>query len=198
MDEGKVKGKVVSRSIAITLGIAIIILSIGLLVAITHFTSMLKEKDNIIATKNSQIDSLNMQIVGLQGQIADMQDRVAFLSAEMYELARENYRLKVENERLGNENAELRKPSIYTAYWWWYNYPSTPQSHATVHVVLFNSGMESTNVTLTVYLYDEYGNILKREEFPAGYIDGRSGKYVNFTVDYYGDAKACTIVLTWS
>ncbi|MEM2756707.1 MAG: hypothetical protein QXM89_05040, partial [Candidatus Bathyarchaeia archaeon] len=30
--------------------------------------------------------------------------------------------------------------NVYTVYWWWYNHPSTPQSHATVHVVLFNIG----------------------------------------------------------
>lgn len=194
----KVKRKVVSRSIAIILGAAIIILSAGLLGAIMHYTSMLKEKEDTIAVKDFQIDSLNSQIENLQGQIASMQDQMAFLSAKTYELARENYRLEMENERLRNENAELKKPSVYTAYWWWYDYPSAPQSHADVHIVLFNCGMESTIVTLTVYLYDEYGAILKQQEFPIDRIDGRSGKYVNFTVNYYGDAKACTIILTWS
>lgn len=197
MVEEKVERKTICRRIFVILGIVIITLLIGLVGVIAYYTSMLKEKDNIIVAKNSQIESLNSQIVNLQGQIVDMQDQMAYLSAEMYELARENYRLKIENERLRNENVELKKPSVYTAYWWWYNYPSTPQSYATVHVVLFNGGMESTNVTLTVYLYDEYGGILKQEEFPVGRIDGRTGKYVHFTVDYYGDAKACTIILTW-
>lgn len=190
--------KVVSRTIAIILGATIIILSAGLLGVIMHYTSMLKEKEDIIAAKDSQIDSLNSQIENLQGQIASMQDQMAFLSAKTYELARENYRLEMDNEQLRNENAELKKPNVYTAYWWWYNYPSKLQSQADFYVVLFNSGIESTNVTLTVYLYDEYGNILKQEEFPVGYMDGRSGKYVNLTVYYYGIAKACTIILTWS
>jgi len=191
MAEKKTEGKLVSRRIVALLGVIIVILSAGLLEAIVYYTSLIIVKDDNIMAKDSQIDSLNLQI-------ANLQDQMAFLSARVYDLARENYLLEMENEQLRNENIELKKPNVYIAYWWWCDYPSMLQSHTDVHVVLFNSGMESTNVTLTVYLYNDYGDILNQQEFPVGFINGRSGKYVNFTVYYSGDAEGCIIFLTWS
>jgi hypothetical protein len=191
MAEEKIERKFVGRRIVALLGAAIVILSAGLLEAIVYYTSLIRVKDDAIAAKDSQIDSLNLQI-------ANLQDQMAFLSARVFNLARENYLLEMENEQLRNENIELKRPNVYIAYWWWCDHPSTPQSHADVYAVLFNSGMESTDATLTVYLYDDYGGILNKREFPVGSIDGKSGKYVNFTVYYSGDAKDCIIFLTWS
>lgn len=68
--------KVISRNVAIALGIIAIILSVGLVGAITNYTSIISSKDNIIATQNSEISNLENQITNKDSQIASLQNRV--------------------------------------------------------------------------------------------------------------------------
>ena len=65
--------KVVSRTIAIALGIICLILVVGLVGAVVNYTSILNEKNSTIATKDSQITSLNSQISSLQNQKNQLQ-----------------------------------------------------------------------------------------------------------------------------
>jgi len=58
--------KVVSRNIAIALGIVAIILLVGLVGAIANYTSIMNGKDNTITTKDSQIQTLTSQKNQLQ------------------------------------------------------------------------------------------------------------------------------------
>jgi TolA-binding protein len=76
--------KVVSRNVAIALGIIIIIVLVGLVGAIANYTSIINGKDNTITTKDSQIQVLTNQKnqlqtwldgnkTQLQGQIEQLQ-----------------------------------------------------------------------------------------------------------------------------
>jgi len=58
--------KVVSRNLAIALGIIIIIVLVGLVGAIANYTSIINGKDNTITTKDSQIQTLTNQKNQLQ------------------------------------------------------------------------------------------------------------------------------------
>jgi len=64
--------KVVGKKVVIILGIICIILAVGLIGAIINYTSILKEKDGVIASLNSQVMSKDAQIVDLQSQIDDL------------------------------------------------------------------------------------------------------------------------------
>lgn len=58
--------KVVSRNIAITLGIICIIFLVGLVGAVVNYTAMINSRDNTISTKDSQIQTLTNQKNQLQ------------------------------------------------------------------------------------------------------------------------------------
>lgn len=68
--------KVVSRNVAITLGIICTILIVGLVGAIASYTSIISGKDDTIASKDSQISSLNSQIIYLNSKVSDLTDTV--------------------------------------------------------------------------------------------------------------------------
>jgi len=53
--------KVVSRNVAIALGIIIIIVLVGLVGAMVNYTSIINNKDTTIQTKESQIQTLTNQ-----------------------------------------------------------------------------------------------------------------------------------------
>jgi predicted PurR-regulated permease PerM len=62
--------KVVSRTIAIGLGIVCIILLVGLVGAILVYSSMINEKDNKISVLNQQLTNKDIDIHSLNSQVA--------------------------------------------------------------------------------------------------------------------------------
>jgi len=77
------KEKVVSRNIAIALGIIIIILIVGLVGAIANYTSTISVKDSTIATDESQIASLNSQLSTANSTIASDTSTIASLNSQV-------------------------------------------------------------------------------------------------------------------
>jgi predicted PurR-regulated permease PerM len=57
--------KVVGRNVAIVLGIICIILVVGLIVAVANYTSIIKGKDDTIASLQNQVGDLN-SIINLE------------------------------------------------------------------------------------------------------------------------------------
>jgi hypothetical protein len=76
MSEPKVERKVVSRTVAISLGIICIVLVIGLVGAIAEYTSMINDKDNTISSQASQISSYQNQVSDLTGKLDLSQNTV--------------------------------------------------------------------------------------------------------------------------
>jgi cell division protein FtsL len=68
--------KVVSRTVAIALGIICIVLAVGLVGAVANYTSIISGKDNTIASLNSQISSKDSQISSKDSQISSLQTQV--------------------------------------------------------------------------------------------------------------------------
>jgi len=79
MDETVLK-KMVSRNVAVTLGIICIVLVAGLGVALAFYASIVSDKDNAIASKDNQIASLNLQNSELYDSLAESESAVRHLN----------------------------------------------------------------------------------------------------------------------
>jgi polyhydroxyalkanoate synthesis regulator phasin len=122
--------KVVSRNVAIALGIICVVLAVGLVGAITNYTSIISGEDNTIATKDSQIQTLtsqknqlqtwldgnityyNSQISSLNSQIADLQNQKnqlqTWLSGNITNYETQISSLNVQITDLRNQITDLR------------------------------------------------------------------------------------------
>jgi cell division protein FtsL len=80
MGEQKPEKKVVGRTVAISLGIMCIVLTVGLVGAIANYTSMINDKNNTISSLNSQISSLGSQISSLNHSIAEKDSQISDLN----------------------------------------------------------------------------------------------------------------------
>ena len=77
------ENKVVSRSVAVTLGVVCIILVSILTVILASYMQTIVEKDNVIKVKESEIAELTSQINQLQSQAADLQGEIGFLNDQL-------------------------------------------------------------------------------------------------------------------
>jgi len=68
--------EVVSRTVAIALGIICVILAVGLVGAVANYTSTISGKDNTIASLNSQITTKDNTISSLNSQVSDLTNTV--------------------------------------------------------------------------------------------------------------------------
>jgi hypothetical protein len=71
MSEQKSEKKVVSRTVAIALGIITIVLAVGLVGAMADYTSMINGKDNTISSQASQISNLQNRVNGITSNLTD-------------------------------------------------------------------------------------------------------------------------------
>lgn len=105
--------KVVSRNIAVVLGVACIVLVVGLGGAITNYTLMLNSKDSAVALANSTIDLLNSQITNLQSQISNLQTQISNLQKQNNSATSQNSNLQSQIDSLNSQyntlNAEYAK-----------------------------------------------------------------------------------------
>jgi hypothetical protein len=76
MTEQKPEKKVVSRTIAIALGIICIILIVGLLGVVANYTSIINDKDNTILSGGSQASNLQRQVNNLTAIINQQQSKI--------------------------------------------------------------------------------------------------------------------------
>jgi cell division protein FtsL len=80
MNEKVSEKKVVSRNVAIALAIICIVLAVGLVGAISLYTSQINDKDNTISSLNSQIASDDSQIASDHSQISSLNSQVSDLN----------------------------------------------------------------------------------------------------------------------
>ncbi|MGD0029194.1 MAG: hypothetical protein ABSC91_09670 [Candidatus Bathyarchaeia archaeon] len=74
------------RKAVIALGTVCVILVVGLVGAIAHYTSITSGKDSIIGTKNTQIESLNSQISSLNSQVTNLKSQLSNLNDTVNDL----------------------------------------------------------------------------------------------------------------
>jgi predicted PurR-regulated permease PerM len=75
--------KVVVRNVAIALGIICIILVVGLIVAVANYTSIIKGKDDTIASLQNQVSDLN-SIINLEKSTVWVNDQTVSQPASSY------------------------------------------------------------------------------------------------------------------
>lgn len=92
--------KVVSKSLAIALGVICVILTVILLVSIANYTSIINEK-------NKEIDFLKSQINSLNSQVANLQNRINEKNAQIESLQNQVFRLDAQIASLINQVNEL-------------------------------------------------------------------------------------------
>jgi cell division protein FtsL len=83
------KEEIVSKKVAIALGVIVMVLFSGIIVVFAYFSSAVSLRDNIIAVKDEEILSLQSEIETLEEQVSDLQDQVE---------AQQNQILNLENQ----------------------------------------------------------------------------------------------------
>jgi uncharacterized coiled-coil protein SlyX len=113
--------KVVGRNVAIVLGIICIILVVGLIGAVTNYTSIIKGKDDTIASLNSQItekdntiSSLNLQIATRDSQISSLNSQIASLQNQVSDL---NSIINLEKSTVWVDDQTVSQPANSYTYW---------------------------------------------------------------------------------
>jgi hypothetical protein len=107
-----VEKKVVSRNVAIALGIICIVFLAGLVGAIANYTSTISGKDNTITTQNSEIADKNSTITYLNSTITSLQTWLNGNITQARALQNDSARLQLELSIV----EQVGKLSIYTYY----------------------------------------------------------------------------------
>jgi cell division protein FtsB len=70
------KENMVSKKVAIALGIIVMVLFTGIIVVFAYYSTAVTLRDNIIAMKDQEILSLQSEVTDLEEQVTDLQDQV--------------------------------------------------------------------------------------------------------------------------
>jgi cell division protein FtsL len=154
--------KVGSRTIAIVLGVACIILAVGLVVALVAYLPSSSQIDSLntqIAQKDQAIAGLNLQITSLQAQInslnsssnnvAGLQDEITSLQGQIQSLYNVLY-LNASAILVSNQ-AFSQEPNTNVTVWDQPDQPLVYAGYVTVQV------QSSSNLTYVQVLYYTYG-----------------------------------------
>ena len=96
--------KVVSRKVAIALGITCVLIAVGFVGAVANYTSIIGEKDLQIASLNLQIAEKNITISSLNSQIAVKDSEIQSLRSQIDSL---NNAIASLNSEIANKNSEI-------------------------------------------------------------------------------------------
>jgi uncharacterized coiled-coil protein SlyX len=113
--------RVVGRNVAIALGIICIVLVVGLIGAVTNYTSIMRTKDDTIASLNSQItdkdntiSSLNLQIASKDSQISSLNSQIVDLQNQINNL---NSIINLEKSTVWVDDQTVSQPAGSYTYW---------------------------------------------------------------------------------
>ena len=190
--------KVVSRNVAIALGIIVIIVLVGLVGAIADYTSVINDKDSQIQTLTNQKNQLqtwlkgnityyDSQIASLQNQISNLNSQINSLNAQITNLQNQINSLKAPKLIKVDLRAEDNRPWLQTPYLHVYGYVcnvgTNTAYNSKIHVIAYQSG--------GVVAIDTY--------ITLGSISGESWTRVDTNVYYSGSAlTGWTLTLEWT
>lgn len=142
---------------------------------------------------------LYITIDGQQKQINSLETDKKSLEYQVRDLQETNTNLESYGNDLLNMVNSLRAPQLHEVNVAWSDNRTSPDSpHISLNGTIFNSGEESApNVKITVEIYDNVGNSLKKEEVLLGEIAGKSYKNFDTDIAYSGDADYITKELTF-
>jgi hypothetical protein len=217
-----------SENISIALGIICVILIVGLVGAITNYTSILNNKDNIIQNKDSQISALTNQKNQIQtwldGNITLINQTQIWLDGnssllnqtrtllDTLQFAYDNYvgthhytdleydTLKSERDALKSENEALKAPKLVTVHLMGDDERSSEQYYFHVYGYVCNVGTNTAyNSKIHVIAYQSGGVVAISTYIDLGTIDGESWTNVDSNIYYAGTALVnVTVTLEWA
>lgn len=92
---------ITGKTAAIALGIICIFLTIILIVSVSNYSLLIKEKDTSIEIKDTTIKNLNSQISSLKATITEKDDTISSLTSQIVNQTSQN-------QALANQNSELQ------------------------------------------------------------------------------------------
>jgi len=218
--------KVVSRNVAIALGIIVIIVLVGLVGAISSYTSIINDKDSQIQTLANQknrfqtwlegnitllnqtqtwlegnITYYNSQIASKDAQIASLQNQVSNLNSQINSLNAQIADLQNQIANLQNQINSLKAPKLISVDLKAEdNRPwfQTPYLH--VYGYVCNVGTNTAfNSKIHVVAYQSGGVVAINTYINLGTIYGESWRRVDANIYYSGDAlTSWTLTLEWT
>jgi predicted PurR-regulated permease PerM len=99
--------KVVSRNVAIGIGVICIVLVVALVVIIFDYELTLNNKDSTITSLSEQVDSLNSQIESYNSMIASLNSQISSLQNQSSSLSSQNTNLQNQVDSLNSQITEL-------------------------------------------------------------------------------------------
>lgn len=196
--------KVVGRNLAFALGIIVIVLLSVLLGTVLNYTSIISERNSVIAAKNSQIETLTNQVtqllVWLDGNRTEFEQLTQQLQERIEELEQESIQFQQQIMRLRATIDSLMMPKLVKVdleaqdnrTWL-----GAPYLHVCGYVC--NVGTYTAlNSTIHVVALQRDGVLAIDAYIDLGEIEGESWKRVDSKI-YYGGSELVnwTLTLEW-
>jgi hypothetical protein len=186
--------KVVSRSVAVGLGMLCIIFMASLAGTIVYHTMMINNKDesydDYVASHsytNSEYDSLDATYQTYAGTHSHNNSEYDSLSSQNTALQDQVNYLQYQVKNFQNEVINLRSPRLIQVNWnEWDSYPLFVAPCLEITGMLFNVGSDPAYCRLHVVLYQSGGGVANDTYVELGTIDGESWIYVGTSVFYEG------------
>jgi hypothetical protein len=209
--------KVVSRNLAIVLGIIAVILLVGLVGAIANYTSIINNKDTTYKTyastyshTNSEFNSLNASYYDYMGNYSHTNSEYNnYVANHHYTDSEYNSLLSSYNDYVANhhhtdeEYDSLTVASLTTVglsvtnfnhYWVW-----DPSSHLTITGYIFNMGTDTAyNCKFHVKVWSSTNALLLDTTVDLGSISGRSYIYKSTETPYTGSGSYWSVIPEWT
>ncbi|MEM3626692.1 MAG: hypothetical protein QXZ25_01560 [Candidatus Bathyarchaeia archaeon] len=197
--------KLISRNVVIVLGIIVVILLAGLVVAAVNYTSIINGKNDIIAAKDSQIQTLTNQMIQLQawldGNKTEFQQEIQQLQERIQELEKQSIQFQQRIMNMQTFFNSLMMPKLVKVDLRAYDnrtWLGAPYLYVCGYIC--NVGTYTAlNSTIHVVAYQSGGVVAIDIFINLGDIDGESWKQVDSKI-YYGGSELVnwTLTLEWA
>jgi len=109
--------KVVSRDIAVAIGILCIVLVAALGVGFTYFSTIVRDNNNTVSNLNSEVSTQSNTISALNSQITEQNNQISALNASLTDLKSIAANLQ---SQIGNMSSQTYSLQVYTVNVTWY------------------------------------------------------------------------------
>ncbi len=181
--------KVVGRNVAIALGIICIVFVVALIGAVWQYTSIVKDKDAVIASKDSEYQNYTSTHSHTDSEYNSVQSSYSNYLADHSHT----------NDEYNNlTHAWLTTVGLsvtnFNKYWSW-----DPPSHLTISSYVFNMGTDTAyNCKYHVKVWSSDDTLLLDTTVDLGTIGGRGYVYKTAETPYTGSGDHWSVVLEFT
>ena len=173
------KEDMVSKKVAIALGVIVMVLFAGLIVVFAYFSSEVTLRDNTIVVKDEEILSLQSEVETLEEQVSDLQDQVE---------SQQNQIMNLENQ-LANMNPSGTGAKVINVGLGARDEHNTSEPYLFVSGYVCNVGSETAhNVRLLVTAYRDSVQVINKYYDIANSLGSYDAEYVEVNFYYSGPA----------